>query len=305
MELEQPLISIITPTYNRARLIKRAIESILNQTFTDFEYLIIDDGSKDNTEEVVQQYIKRDQRIKYYVHEKNKGQNAALNTGLSFARGKYIAFLDSDDEWLPQMLEKQINEFFKDPEVGCSYCWAGYLENGVLKTSRKYKIQGYLYKEALEQAYICNPSSLMVKKESLDILGGFNLEFVTCQDDDICLRLAKKNKFALIQEPLVIIHSDAGNQTITNRHVYAKDWLKLYNKYESEILQHCGSATLAQHYLKASLLFLQIFDLKTAREVANKAISNKLSLKALTMLTLTYLPPAVIRGIMKAKRSLT
>ncbi|KAA5544755.1 glycosyltransferase family 2 protein [Adhaeribacter rhizoryzae] len=302
MEFSKPLITIITPTYNRAHIIERAIDSVLKQTFEDYEYLIIDDGSKDNTLELVRNYTDRDPRIKFHSHEYNQGQNAALNTGLFKAKGKYIAFLDSDDEWLPNYLEKQLNEFLLDPEVGCSYCWAGYLDNGVLKTSRKYSIKGYLYKEALEQGYICNPTSLMVRKESLDVLGGFNLEFITCQDDDVCLRLAKINKFALIKEALVIIHNDAGNQTITNRHVYANDWLKLFNKYEKEILEYCGPKTLSKHYTKASLLFLKIYNKETSREIINKALRYQKNPKALSVWASTFLPTPILKTVLNLKK---
>ncbi len=106
-----PTVSVIIPTYNRANLVSRAIKSVLNQTYQDFEIIVVDDCSEDNTEEIVKSF--NDSRIRYIKHKKNKGGSAARNTGIKRARGKYIAFLDDDDEWLPSKLEKQIMLFEK------------------------------------------------------------------------------------------------------------------------------------------------------------------------------------------------
>jgi glycosyltransferase involved in cell wall biosynthesis len=105
----KPTVSVIIPTYNRAHLIGRAIQSVLKQTYQDFEVIVVDDGSIDNTEEVVKKI--QENRVYYYKHDKNKGGSAARNTGISLAKGEYIAFQDSDDEWLPEKLEKQIGVF--------------------------------------------------------------------------------------------------------------------------------------------------------------------------------------------------
>jgi len=104
--LDRPTVSVIIPTYNRAHLVGRAIRSVLNQTYQDFEIIVVDDGSTDNTEEVVKSF--NDPRIRYIRHEKNRGGSAARNTGIRVARGEYIAFLDSDDEWLPMHISRKL-----------------------------------------------------------------------------------------------------------------------------------------------------------------------------------------------------
>jgi len=120
MPEKNPTVSVIISTYNRAHLIGRAIQSVLNQTYQDFEVIVVDDGSTDNTEEIVKSF--NDPRIRYIRHEKNKGAAAARNTGIKAARGKYIAFQDSDDEWLPEKLEKQMKVFENaPPEAGVVY----------------------------------------------------------------------------------------------------------------------------------------------------------------------------------------
>jgi len=106
-----PKVSIVVPTYNRADFLPKAIQSVLNQTYRDWEMIIVDDGSTDNTEEVVKGY--KEERIRYIVHKYNLGLSAARNTGIKNSRGKYIALLDSDDEWFPEKISCQINIFQK------------------------------------------------------------------------------------------------------------------------------------------------------------------------------------------------
>lgn len=120
MDQERPTVSVILPTYNRAHLLERAIQSVLDQTYPDFEIIVVDDASIDNTVNIIKGII--NERIRYIRHEKNKGAAAARNTGIKLAKGKYIAFQDSDDEWLRDKLEKQIKIFETvSPEVGVVY----------------------------------------------------------------------------------------------------------------------------------------------------------------------------------------
>jgi len=109
--MKNPTVSVIIPTYNRAHLVGRSIQSVINQTYQDFEIIVVDDGSTDNTEDIIKEFQKKDKRIKHIKHNKNKGGSAARNTGIRAARGEYIAFLDSDDEWMPTKLEKQTSYF--------------------------------------------------------------------------------------------------------------------------------------------------------------------------------------------------
>ncbi|GAH83893.1 unnamed protein product, partial [marine sediment metagenome] len=122
-------VSVIIPTYNRADMVGRAIQSVINQTYQDFEIIIIDDASTDNTREVAREFQEREKRIKYFKHEINKGGGAARNTGIKNSKGEYIAFLDSDDEWYPEKLEKQIEIFNKNDEnLGVVYSGVFYID---------------------------------------------------------------------------------------------------------------------------------------------------------------------------------
>ena len=105
--VRNPIVSVIIPTYNRAHLIDKAIKSVLNQTYQDFEIIVVDDGSTDNTNEVLKNFT--DSRIHYIFHTSNLGVSAARNTGIKTSQGEYIALLDSDDDWLPEKLDKQVD----------------------------------------------------------------------------------------------------------------------------------------------------------------------------------------------------
>ncbi len=111
--MNQPLVSVVIPTYNRAYIIQKSIQSVLDQTFRDFELIIMDDGSRDATKEVVESF--HDDRIRYFWQE-NGGQSSARNHGASYARGTWIAFHDSDDTWMPEKLEKQVKAAREHPE---------------------------------------------------------------------------------------------------------------------------------------------------------------------------------------------
>jgi len=151
-----PLISIIIPTFNRADWIKAAIESVLKQTYQNFELLIIDDGSTDNTKKIISFC---DKKIKYYF-QKNKGPSAARNFGIKEANGKYICFLDSDDQWAKTKLERQLNLIFADPNIKICYTDEIWIRNGKRVNQKKIhkKYSGWIYQHCLPLCII-SPSS--------------------------------------------------------------------------------------------------------------------------------------------------
>lgn len=211
-EKKSPTISIIIPTYNRAHLIHRAINSVLNQTYQDFEIIIVDDGSTDNTEEAVRSF--NDSRIEYIRHEKNQGAAVARNTGIKAAKGEYIAFQDSDDEWFPQKLEKQMKVFeTASPEVGVVYtgfwCMANNKKRYVPSKSVKQK-EGNIFKELLKGSFITT-QSIVVRKKCFESAGLFDENLPRFQDWELALRLSKHSEFKCVDEPLLISYHTTGS----------------------------------------------------------------------------------------------
>lgn len=203
--MKQKKVSVIIPTYNRANLIRETINSVLNQTYQNFEILIIDDGSTDNTKTVVQSF--KDSRIKYIL-QKHCGLPAkARNKGLNVAKGEFIAFLDSDDIWLPQKLGKQIDIIEKNPDILLVST------NGITFPS-KYPFKFFSIKEnkrisfrlLLKGNFVKN-SSVLMKKSVIDAIGLLdeNFQLKAMEDYDYWLRLLKyKDKSILILKEILI-----------------------------------------------------------------------------------------------------
>jgi len=198
-----PTVSVIIPTYNRAHLVGRAIRSVLNQTYQDFEIIVVDDGSTDNTEEVVKSF--NDPRIRYIRHEENRGGSAARNTGIRAARGEYIAFLDDDDYWLPTKLDKQVQVAKKSsPSVGMIYTGLAFIEVKINKVVKIFRPQ-YRGKLTLEEmfAWTAPTPTMLVRKECLNAVGGFDEKLPRYQDPDLGVRLAQEFEFDYVEDILV------------------------------------------------------------------------------------------------------
>ncbi len=208
----KPTISIIIPTYNRSQLIVRAVKSVLNQTYQDFELIVVDDASTDNTEEVVNSFD--DERIRYIRHEENKGEAAARNTGIKAARGDYIAYQDSDDEWFPEKLARQIELLeHASPEVGVIYTGFWKTENHrrtYIPFSWVKQKNGDIHKELLKGNFIGSPV-VLIKKECFSEVGLFDERLRNLVDWEMWLRISKQYHFRCVDEPLVIAHYDSDN----------------------------------------------------------------------------------------------
>lgn len=201
---QQEPVSIILPTYNRADKVGKAIESVLAQTFKNFELIIVDDGSTDQTETVIAEY--KDQRIRYYKLQKNGGQSRARNFGLQKAGYKYIAFEDSDDLWHPQKLEAQMEAMLHaGSKVGLVYHKFRYdLGDGMGITLPDEKIplkkkSGDIYAQLLWDNLIGMPTILM-KKECLEKAGGLDESLRCLEDYDFALRIAKHYDAVFLDE---------------------------------------------------------------------------------------------------------
>lgn len=211
-----PKVSIVIPTYNRAKVLDRAIKSALSQTYDDFEIVIIDDASDDDTQSLVKGM--KDERIRYFKHATNKGQPASRNTGIEKARGKYIAFLDSDDEWLSEKLEKQVKKIENSSEdTGLIYTRYWIVKDGKKLLSKKPKKKGYIFEDQLFEDYVTLSSCILAKKESLEKIGGFDERLPARVDYDVSLRLSKYYRFDYLQEPLVKVYHDEDLSRITAR----------------------------------------------------------------------------------------
>lgn len=182
-----PKVSVIIPTYNRGSLIKRAVDSVLSQTFKDFEIIIIDDGSKDDTKEVLAPYMNQVR----YVFQANGGISKARNHGIELATGEYIAFLDSDDYWAPVKLEMQVNVLDGNPKIGIVYGRMPIVnEHGDVLGMKPNGISGKNFQELLRVWGDLPTSSVMTRRECFDRVGVFDPNLPPMEDIDMWLRIA-------------------------------------------------------------------------------------------------------------------
>jgi glycosyltransferase involved in cell wall biosynthesis len=213
-------ISVIIPTYNRAYIVGEAIESVLRQTYRDFEIIVVDDGSTDNTQLVVRRMA--GSAVRYIHLPNNRGCSAAYNTGISAARGEYVSFLDSDDIWRPDYLGRQhgflaahrdVDAVFTDTEVHEGELKISSLRGQMKGFSRLLAKSGDDEERTIScrEMYLClleevpiKPSALVVKKSLFERVGGFNESWPSGTDWELLLRLARFAQFGFIDHPLVI-----------------------------------------------------------------------------------------------------
>ncbi len=199
--MPHPMVSIIIPTYNRAAFLMEAVESVAQQTFQDFELIVIDDGSTDGTEKAVQKY----HRQLIYRYQNNRGVSAARNLGIQTARGKWVAFLDSDDLWLPKKLETQVRFFSQNPEALICQTQEIWIRHGrrVNPHKKHQKFSGDIFAPSLLLCLV-SPSAVMIRRDLFDREGFFDETMPACEDYDLWLRLSSRFPVYLIDLPLVV-----------------------------------------------------------------------------------------------------
>ncbi|MCK5889574.1 MAG: glycosyltransferase family 2 protein [Methylococcales bacterium] len=195
------LVSIIVPTFNRCHFLRRALHSITRQTYVDIEVIVIDDGSTDKTGEMIAEEFSNI----IYIFQSNAGVSSARNKALEYAKGEWIAFLDSDDEWLPNKLDNQINLLKSNPDYKICHTEEQWVRNGVKVNQMKKhkKVGGWIFSECLPLCAM-SPSSIMIHHSVFTDVGVFDPELPACEDYDLWLRITSKYPVLLIDEPQII-----------------------------------------------------------------------------------------------------
>lgn len=237
--MSEPLVSVVIAAYNAEAFISDTLQSILAQTYRNFEVIIVDDGSIDRTAEIVRSFIQLDDRI-HLIQQSNSGVAASRNRAIQQSTGKYIAPIDADDIWYPERLEKHVRCLeASDSSVGLVYSWSIYLnEAGSVKGYSPFgqlgAVEGNVLAVLVFYNFLDNASTAMFRRGCIDTVGVYNTELKTCEDWDLYLRIAEQYRFAIVPEYLIGYRQYSGSMSMkctTMAHFYEQIMSGIYQRH--------------------------------------------------------------------------
>ncbi len=244
-----PSISVIIPVYNGEKTIHETIESVLNQTLSDFEVIVINDGSQDSTLEIVSSI--QDPRLKVISYP-NAGLSVTRNRGISLASGDYIAFIDADDLWTPDKLESQFKALQANPQAAVAYSWTNHIDESsqFSRTGSHMTVSGNVYAKLLLANFLENGSNPLIRRQALTTVGGFDETLIAAEDWDMYLRLAAHYHFVAVPSPQVLYRISIDSMS-SNVYKQEKESIKVIKKafmQAPKFLQHLKKQSLANLY---------------------------------------------------------
>jgi len=272
---DKPVVSVVLATYNRAGLLSRAIDSVIAQTYKDFELIIVSDGSTDNTDEVVNSY--NDPRILFLENDKKEGLSSARNSGFHHSSGKYIALLDDDDEWHPEKLEIQVPFIDKTPDsVGIVYTWMEYIVNGKRTKIFSPRVKGNFLVQMLDKQAIGGDPTLLIKRKVFDVIGGYDEAIKRGVGGDFNRRAARYFEVDFIPKILVRVYAEHDFIRITENdresHMNAIEGQKIkLQKFKKEFKEYPAKA--ARVHAIIGFHYSEINEGKKAIEYFKKAVT--------------------------------
>jgi glycosyltransferase involved in cell wall biosynthesis len=264
-----PLVSVVIPTRNRVEFLPTALRSVLDQTFQDFEIIVVDDASTDATPELRQEF--HDSKIHWLRHDRPRGGAAARNTGIAHSRGEYIAFLDDDDEWYPDKLARQMEVMLgSESQVGAVYTGyvivdrtSGSVRGRMIPTQR-----GNLHNKLLESNPIGGASSVLLKRAVLEKVGLFDESLPSFQDRDLWIRISREFHFDYVQDPL-LNYFDHPKKVWTNLDALMQGLEIMLKKYGSSAAfrKQCSA-----RYLEFGVKFCEANQVRNGRRALLRSI---------------------------------
>ncbi|WP_199464366.1 glycosyltransferase family 2 protein [Acaryochloris thomasi] len=242
MNRKIPAVSVVVPAYNSMEYLPETISSLLAQSYTDFEVIIVNDGSTDNTQEWGSQI--QDSRV-VLISQENRGLSGARNTGICHAKGQYIAFLDADDLWHPSKLKKQVQELDNNASAGLVYSWVSYIDDQGRSTGKclRNSETGMIWDTLIQHNIVECGSVAMVRRECFDQCGLFDEALKSAVEDwDMWLRIAAQYPFAVVKEALTYYRQHPGGAS--------KDWKSMERSYQVVIEKAFSTAPAAVQSLK-------------------------------------------------------
>ena len=289
-------VSAIITTHNRADLLPRAVQSVLSQTFTDHEVIIVDDGSTDHTQEVMA--AQRDLRIRYLRHETAMGPCAARNIGIDNARGEYVAFLDDDDEWLPEKLSLQVRALeAEDAIVALAYCWYDYVDDsdGVRRQGPRRLIEGDIHGSMLALDIPAPTSTYLMRTRPARRLR-FDEDLTMSTDLDFLVRLSCQWRVALVREVAMLMHEKHGARSI-DKPGYLNRQVAYLLSHSEKFAEELGSRPAARSRVLRQLAVAEMR--RGNNRVALDSYLRALKIAPLSTLRVTVLRAGIVAGLFR------
>lgn len=271
--MKNELVSCIIPTHDRAYCLRRAVDSVLGQSDENFELIVVDDGSSDETPEVLKEY-QTHPKVKL-LHQENRGVSSARNFGAQHARGGWLAFLDSDDEWLPEKLELQRQIWKSSPELSWLHGEEIWVRRGKRVNPKKIhqKSGGDIFERSLKLCLV-SPSAVVLKKNLYEEYGGFDESFTVCEDYDLWLRLSKDHLVGFCETPVLIKYGGHEDQ-LSARYKAMDHWRlrSLLQLLEKGDLSLERQSRVLEEFLRKAEILLTGYQ-KHGREQDRQQVSN-------------------------------
>ncbi|NJD98894.1 glycosyltransferase [Thermococcus sp. LS1] len=276
----RPTVSVIMPSYNHSRFIEEAIQSVLNQTFDDFELIIIDDSSSDNSQEIIQKFAEIDSRIKPIFHKKNMGIARTLNDGLRASKGEFIAFIASDDVWVPNKLEVQLEILARNEDL---VVWsegeiidANGNPTGQAFTERhnatNRKKSGRIFEELLKGNFIFG-SSMILKRKNLDKIR-FDESLKYLNDYKFVVDLAWKYEYHFIKNPLAKYRIHGRNTILSDKKGWLIDAVRVNKYFLEQYGDRISRKLRAMLYYRIASAYAQLGNKRAAKQYLYKILST-------------------------------
>jgi glycosyltransferase involved in cell wall biosynthesis len=298
-----PKVSVVIPTRNRADVVSRAITSVLTQTFSDFELVIVDDGSTDRTGELIRQI--GDSRIKYLRHDTSRGVSVARNAAIARASGEFIAFLDDDDEWLPEKLRLQIECFERAPK-GVGVVTTGYrVQSGAARIVEEVmpSQRGWMFENVLRRGSFDHTSTVLARAECFDRVGPFDVTLRYAEDLDMWLRIAGEYQMDFVARLLVRVYPQVDG--LSNDHTLRAAGMEAHLRKFCDFFDSNGHVfsdrlkTLGTDYCFAG-------NTRRGRQLFYRAIAHRpLSVKSYMCVALSFMGSRAVRSCYRWKEALT
>jgi len=307
-----PLISVIVPAYNAEKTILETIESVRHQTFSDFELIVINDGSTDRTLELLDTI--KDDRLKIFSYE-NGGNSVARNRGITHSVGEYISFIDADDLWTPEKLEMQLDALQRHPKAGVAYSWTVLIdeEGEFLFAQDPLYFEGNVYPNLLVDCFIASGSNILINRQTVESVGIFDTNLIIAADWEYYMRLASKWPFAVVPKYQVLYRLSSCSLVSAVENTEKHIFIVVDKAFEAAppSLQHLKKECLEKVRLHLAFLYLSRSPdrnrIKRAGKMLRKSIrlhprtllSRKTQLHIFAWLLLQFLPPKVAQRMIR------